>query len=363
MTQAAILAASGSPGTTTGFKNRIINGNMVISQRNGTTSTSATDSTYNLDRWKIRCGTNSKFTTQQVTTAPAGFSYSTLITSSANTSLGVSDYYFIAQLIEGFNSADLGFGTANAKTIAISFWVQSSITGSFGGAVQNGNGTRSYPFGYTISAANTWQQVTVTIPGDTSGTWTGASTSVGLELRLNIASGSNLLGTANVWASADYQGPSGSTNLLATNGNTMNITGVQLEVGTTATNFDFRSYGTELSLCQRYLPAWTAPGGADAAFAAGGCANTTVAAFTVIYPVPARVPATGVTVTNSSYFSVWFGTSGATASSITFAGRSSANACQINLTTTGLTAGYAAQLGFNTSASSTSVLYLTGCEL
>ena len=234
------------------MKNRIINGGMVIDQRNGTTSVSATESTFNLDRWKIRCASNSKFTTQQVSTAPAGFSNSLLITSSANTSLSAFDYYFLEQAIEGFNTADLNFGTANAKTITLSMWVQSSITGTFGGAIQSSGSTRSYPFSYTISAANTWTFISITIPGDTSGTWVGATNGAGIVLRLNIASGTSLSGTPNAWVSADYEGPTGATNLLATNGNTMNITGVQLEVGSVASAFEWRPYGQELNNCFRY---------------------------------------------------------------------------------------------------------------
>lgn len=250
MTQAAILAASGSPGTTTGFKNRIINGNMVINQR-AWSGTITTDSTYTLDRWVARNDLTSKMSVTQSSDAPAGFSYSLLVTSLANTTS--PNYYFMSQYVEGFNAADLAWGTSSAKTITISFWVKSSLTGTFGGSVLNSGETRCYPFTYTISSANTWTQASVTIPGDTTGTWVGATNGVAMRVSLEVGIGSSLSSPAGAWTSTSSQyGATGATNVLATNGATIQWTGVQLEVGTTATNFDFRSYGTELALCQRY---------------------------------------------------------------------------------------------------------------
>lgn len=254
MTQAAILAASGSPGTTTGFKNRIINGNMVINQR-GFSGSVDTTNPYTLDRWQGVCSASSKFTVSQnagSVTPPVGFTNYLGVTSSAATSVGGSDYYFLSQYIEGYNIADLGWGTANAKTITISFWVRSSLTGTFGGAVRNYDSDRSYPFSYTISAANTWEQKTVTVAGDTTGTW-GTTSGIGIRLSFGLGIGSTYSTTANAWAAGNYVSPTGATQVVATNGATFYVTGVQLEVGTTATNFDFRSYGTELQLCQRYF--------------------------------------------------------------------------------------------------------------
>jgi hypothetical protein len=252
MTQAAILAASGSPGTTTGFKNRIINGNMVINQRawNGTITA---DSTYTLDRWVARNDITSKMSVTQSSDAPAGFNYSLLVTSLAATTLTSGGYYFMSQYVEGFNAADLAWGTASAKTVTISFWVKSSLTGTFGGSVLNSGETRCYPFSYTISSANTWEQKSVTILGDTTGTWVGATNGVAMRVSLEVGIGTSLSSPAGAWTSTSSQyGATGATNVLATNGATIQWTGVQLEVGTTATNFDFRSIGTELQLCQRY---------------------------------------------------------------------------------------------------------------
>jgi len=241
-----------------GFKNRIINGAMVIDQRNAGASvgTGSGNDVYTLDRWQAVYGANNKYTIQRSTTTAAGFINSLLVTSSAATSTGAGDIYHIGQTIEGFNIADLGWGAAGAQTVTLSFLVRSSLTGTFGGALQNSANNRSYPFTFTVSAANTFEYKTVTIAGDTSGTWLTDSGS-GIKVRFNLGSGSTYSGTAGAWAGADYRSATGATSVLATNGATFYITGVQLEKGSTATSFDYRPYGTELALCQRYFETGT----------------------------------------------------------------------------------------------------------
>ena len=237
-----------------GFKNRIINGAMVIDQRNAGSSVTP-NASYTLDRWKADNSQTSKFTVQQnagSVTPPAGFSNYLGVTSSSAYSVGASDYFFIQQSIEGFNTADLGFGSASASTVTLSFWVRSSLTGTFGGALRNSASSRSYPFSYTISSANTWEQKTVTIAGDTSGTWIGATNGIGINVAFSIGMGSSFSSTANAWATGNYASVTGATSVVGTNGATFYITGVQLEKGSTATSFDYRPYGTELALCQRY---------------------------------------------------------------------------------------------------------------
>jgi hypothetical protein len=239
-----------------GFKNRIINGAMVFDQRNAGASigTASSTSTYTLDRWVAVFSQNSKFTIQQnagSVTPPVGFTNYLGITTTTAYS-GSGDIFSIGQNIEGFNTADLGFGTANAKTITVSFWVRSSLTGTFGGALQNSALNRSYPFTFTISVAGTWEYKTITVAGDTSGTWIGATNGIGLRLWINLGSGSTYSGTAGAWASADYRSATGAVSVIGTLNATLYITGVQLEVGSTATNFDVRSIGTELALAQRY---------------------------------------------------------------------------------------------------------------
>jgi hypothetical protein len=239
------------------FRNRIINGSMSISQgaAGGTITpavTSAYATNYPVDRFQVIVGAASKLTTAQSSVAPAGFNFSTLITSSSAYTVGAGEVFVIRQSIEGFNTADLAFGTANAASITLSFWVRSSLTGTFGGSVQNSASDRSYPFTYTISSANTWEKKTVTIAGDTSGTWIGATNGIGLRLNFGLGVGSTYSGTAGSWAGSDYDSATGATSVVGTSGATFYITGIQLEKGSTATSFDYRPYGTELSLCQRY---------------------------------------------------------------------------------------------------------------
>jgi hypothetical protein len=283
------------------FKNRIINGAMVIDQRNAGASVTPTTSTYTLDRWNAVNSITSKYTVQQVSDAPTGFINSLKVTSSAATSLGASDYYYLQQNIEGLNVFDFAFGTASAATSTLSFWVKSSLTGTFGGVLSNSAANRSYPFTYTISAANTWEQKTVTITGDTTGTWL-TTNGTGLRVDFGLGVGSTYSGTAGAWAATTYVSATGATSVVGTNGATFYITGVQLEKGSTATSFDYRPYGTELALCQRYyestFPIGTAPaqngGGTNAlrisqtAAAAAACRG-----FTWLYKVTKRdIPAT-----------------------------------------------------------------------
>jgi len=225
------------------MKNRIINGSMVIDQRNaGASVTQTTADLYPVDRFRITGSVTSKFTGQQSSTAPVGFVNSLKITSSAATSLSSSDYYICTQKIEGYNVADLNWGSANAKTVTLSFWVQSSLTGTFGGALLNNDASRSYPFTYTISSANTWTQISITIAGDTTGTW-NTTNGTGMFVNFGLGVGSTYSGTAGSWAGAFYFSATGATSVVGTNGSTFYITGVQLEVGSSATGFEYRQYG------------------------------------------------------------------------------------------------------------------------
>ena len=239
------------------FKNKFINGNMAVDQRNAGASISVTtDGVYAVDRFRIGNGGGGTgvFTAQQSTTAPAGFYNSlTLTVTTADSSIAATDWYYFRQWIEQSNIADLNWGTSNAQTVTLSFWVRSSLIGTYGGCVNNSDYGYDYAFSYTINVANTWEYKTVTIPGLTAGT-VAAYNGRGFGVTWALGAGSNYLtSTTNSWyaAGATYV-PTGSTNWISTNAANFYITGVQIEANPTATSYDFRSYGQELALCQRY---------------------------------------------------------------------------------------------------------------
>jgi hypothetical protein len=289
-----------------GFRNRIINGNMVIDQRNaGASVTITADPQYTVDRWKIGASQASRLSVQRSTLSPEGFSNSALITSLAATTVGASDYFGFQQDIEGFNMSDLSWGTASAQPITISFRVRSSLTGTFAGSIRNLLQNRSYPFTFTINAANTWEAKTVVVAGDTSGSWNTDNT-VGLRLTFSLGVGSSFTGTAGAWASSNLINATGAVNMVATNGATFVVTGVQLEAGSVATPFEQIDYGRELMMCQRYFAksynqaiALATPG--DFAGAPGRFVDATsnYASVQVFFPVRMRATPT-VTIYNPS---------------------------------------------------------------
>jgi len=233
--------------------NKIINGDMAIDQRNAGASVTATDYGYTLDRWQTGVSQASKFTVQQSSTVPTtGYGFSQKVTSSSAYAVLAGDIFRVSQVIEGFNTADLQWGTANAQTVTLSFWVRCSLTGTFGGSINNNAQNRSYPFSYTISAANTWEQKTVTIAGDQSGTWVGATNGVGMRVHWGLGVGSTYSGTAGAWAASQLYSVTSATSVVGTNGATFYITGVKLELGSIATPFVPDDYSVSLQKCQRY---------------------------------------------------------------------------------------------------------------
>ena len=238
-----------------GFRNRIINGDMRIDQRNAGAAVTVNSGTdfFPVDRF-LAVGTSSDgvFTVQRSTTAPAGFTNSLLATvTTADSSIGTLEQYYVSQIIEGFNVADLAWGTASAQTVTLSFVVRSSVTGTYGGSVRNSATDRSYPFTFTVNSANTFETKTVTIPGDTSGTWL-TNNGVGMHIIWALGMGSSRVASAGAWTAGNFKGASGATQWISTSGATFYITGVQLEKGSVATPFERRPYGTELAMCQRY---------------------------------------------------------------------------------------------------------------
>lgn len=248
MTQAAVLAQMGSQNQT--FRNRIINGAMMIDQR-GTASTPVTTSSlYVTDRFTQAFG-NASCSFQQVTDAPSGFINSLKLTVTTGSAPSAGTNNAMLQKIEGLNVADLAFGSAAASTITLSFWVKGSVIGTYAVAFTNSAFNRSYVATYTINSANTWEQKTVTVAGDTTGTWL-TTNGIGLTVLWDFGSGTNLNTTAGSWQAGNYYRTSACTTIASTTNATLQITGVQLEKGSTATPFEQRLYGTELQLCYRY---------------------------------------------------------------------------------------------------------------
>jgi hypothetical protein len=273
------------------MKNRIINGAMVIDQRAAgasvTTPTTGAFTYATCDRWAYFNSQASKFTMQQASTSGAvnGFTNDLGITSTSAYSVLTGDYFTLSQAIEGYNIADLNWGTANAKTVTLSFQVYSSLTGTFGGSITNNTNTRSYPFTYSIPVAGTWTTISVTIAGDTTGAWL-TTNSKGMIVIFGLGVGSTYSGTSGTWAGAQYFSATGATSVVGTNGATFYITGVQLEVGSSATGFEYVNYQTSLANCQRYF---CAIGGtaSDNAIGAGFGGGTSVYA-NGFYPVQMR---------------------------------------------------------------------------
>jgi hypothetical protein len=303
VTAATVTATGLISGATnyTGFKNRIINGNMAIDQRNAGAIVSApTNGQYITDRWALYNNpAATKITAQQSSTVPTGFSKSLVMTSTSAYTVGASEYYFLNQAIEGFNISDLAWGTASASTVTLSFWVRSSLTGTFGGSIYNSAGDRSYPYSYTISVANTWEQKSVTIAGDTSGTWL-TTNGVGIGVAFSLGVGTTRSGTANAWASGTtLYSATGATSVVGTNGATFYITGVQLEKGSTVTSFDYRPYGTELALCQRYYQR-IAPTTAYTDMAYGYCYSTTDTLLGIFFRTSMRASPSALETTGTA---------------------------------------------------------------
>jgi hypothetical protein len=298
----AVLYGVAAPTGSMGFRNRILNGDCRIDQRNaGAAVTVNTGGAfYPVDRFRFSgVSSSGVFTAQQVSDAPAEFTKSVKVTvTTIDSSLSGSDLYYAAHFIEGFNTADLAWGSASALAVTLSFWAKSSVTGTFGGALSNNGVNRSYPFTYTINAANTWEQKTVTIAGDTTGTWaTDNNTGIRIYWGLGVASG--FAGTAGSWAASQLLSATGATNLMATNAATWQITGVQLEAGSVASPFERRDYGRELMMCQRYFRSMQRQAGNDGTgFAMGTCYgnNDIYITYGGVHPVEMRATPTLSTV-------------------------------------------------------------------
>jgi hypothetical protein len=302
----SLQSAAASPNV---LKNRIINGAMVVNQR----ATSVTSDAYTVDRFKYGATQASKATVAQSSTAPTGFANSLGVTSSSSYSILSTDLFAIFQYIEGNNFYDLAWGTASAKTVTLSFQVYSSLTGTFGGAILNYAGTRSNTFSYSIPTANTWTQISVTIAGDTGGTWVGATNAGAAIISFGLGVGATYSGATGSWTGNQSYTATGAVSVVSTNGATWYVTGVQLEVGSTATPFERRLYNQELANCYRYY--WQDPAAAIDAYGTAGMSVVKQIYFPVTMRIsPSTITQPGAIITSGNTANTTFtfdtGTSG-----------------------------------------------------
>ncbi len=343
----AVFSGVASPPNSMGFRNRIINGDMRISQAQAgasiSVSTDPSPRNFPVDRFFCSASGGGVYTAQRSTTAPAGFTNSLILTvTTADSSIAAGDVYYMCQAIEGFNVADLGWGSASAQTITLSFWVRSSIAGTYSGALRNNAVNRSYAFSYTINAANTFEYKTVTITGDTSGTWT-TDNSCGIFVDWDLGSGTNFNGTANAWSAGNFLRNSSGTNWIATSGATFYITGVQFEAGTVASPFERRDYGREFDMCRRYYERFTNSG----FYATGGAMYANQPRFCVTYYPKRAVPSFGSSA--ASTFIVQGNGTNQTPSGFSVAGQDTTNTYFYPTGTT-LAVGLSAALGNGTTS-------------
>jgi hypothetical protein len=330
------------------MKNRIINGAMTIDQRNaGASLTNIASSQISVDRWRQNSSQASKFTVQQnagSVTPPTGFTNYLGFTTTSAVTIASGDYFWFGTTVEGYNSADLNWGTANGKTVTVSFWAYASIVGSYTLLLKPGGGAYSYATSFSLTTANTWQYITVTIPPLTTGGAINTTNGTGIQVNFSLGMGSTYYtSTANTWVSGDFYALNGTVNTIATNGATFYITGVQLEVGSTATSFDYLDYGRILIQCQRYYAKMGAGGYSNyTALASGVATGSTNGNLFIKYPVTMRASAT------IAYSNVCYGYAAGTTTAIssvgsTYSGTDSMLA-QPNASGASMTIGYACTL-------------------
>ena len=302
-----------------GFKNRIINGSMMFDQRNDGYAFTPGNQAYSLDRYQAQLSQTGKFSVQKIsnsltTQAATGFSTYLGVVSLGAYAVAAGDYNNIGQPIEGSNIVDFQWGTGNAKTVTLSFWAYSNLTGTFGGVVSAGGQVQSFPFAYSLPSANTWTYITITIPGPTSGTF-DSTVNVGLYVKFALGVGSNYLGTAGVWSAAtQYLGPPGVVNVLGTSGATFNVTGLQLELGSNATPFELRPYSVELDLCMRYCEVWlNGANGNNTQIAHGISQSTTTGQVLYTFKVPKKKVASLTSSAPGNYIVMYNGLNSTTA--------------------------------------------------
>jgi hypothetical protein len=364
-----LAAGLGTEGTRSpaSMINRLIGGDFTVNPwTRGTTFTGPASADYTADRWAVVHSSDAVVdilkTADAPTAAQAGLYTAHCLhadVTTADASIAAGQYYTITQRVEGLNAASLGFGQGGTRYVTVSFWVKSTITGTYGLSLLNSANNRCYVTTYTVSSADTWEYKTATIPVDTTGTWL-YDTGVGLRLRFCLAAGSTYQTTAGAWAAGDYMTTSAQANALSSTANNFKLALVQLEAGETAGPFQARDVGTELILCRRYLPAFVSTGTADYFTAAGSVASSTSCKVNYVFEVTPRVAPTGITVSSAGHFSVNEAGVLTACNSVTF-NAATLRVGRVNFdVASGLTAGRAADVLAN---SASGRIYFTGAEL
>jgi hypothetical protein len=342
-----------------GMRNRIINGDMRIDQRNAGASVTAGLGVFAVDRFIVPNNSGAVFTAQRSTVVPAGFSNSLAATVTTAASATAGQVASIVHRVEGFNFADLNFGSSAAQPCTLSFWVRSSVAGTYCVALKNADASRTYVAEYVINSANTWEYKTITIPGDTTGTWP-TTNGIGVSVGVDVGSGSNSNTTKDSWQNGNFNNTASQTNWINNSGATFYITGVQLEAGSVATPFERRPYGTELALCQRYLPI-LGNAASGAYYCMGYAQSSTQANLFYPFKVTPRVPPTGISVANVGSFGA---TTQAASGTGTSAGFSNATleGCNFLLTTTATSYSNGMPMYLFSNGTNGQIQF-TGCEL
>jgi hypothetical protein len=301
-TNAIVDASGGNTATVNGVtpnthsvrgRNLITNGAMNVAQRGASVTIANTGAFSSPDHFRIQHNANTTSTVEQVSDVPASsnFKYSLKFTNGAGETRDGGDYARLYTRLEGYDTDHLKLGTSAAKGFTLQFWVKSSLTGTFGvGFAGHDNGSNGvYTASYTISAANTWEYKTITVPAATitAGIWTHTN-GTAMSIHWDLGEGPTR-STSVGWNAGGNGGQMGLTNgvkLVETTGATLNLTGVKLEEGAIATEFDHRSYAEELALCQRYYH--RSPTGVSYSYLGSGSAISSNSA-NVIYTLPVEM--------------------------------------------------------------------------
>ena len=344
-----------------GLRNRLVNGSMLINQRgNSSFSIPSATGTYICDNWiagAVLGGGAITISNDSSVPTGTGFTNSINCSTTSTRTLGTSEYAVIQTGIEGYRMNDFNFGSASAKTIAISFWVYGSTAATYGGSIMNSGTSRSYPFSYTLNSTFAWEQKTIVIPGDITGTWNNAA-NLGMRINFLLAGGSNMLGTANTWATNNFYGATGNAGIMGAISRQLAFAGVQVEIGPSASSFDFKGYAQDLADCQRYYYRQKATTISQPFYVPVNAIGAASANAPIRFPVPMRVAPTALeqSGTAGNYGVIFLGSITTCSSVPTFGTATIFGATTVLTVTSGLTGGQAGQLV--SSAASGSNAYL-----